>query len=48
MKAAVIGVGKMGLVHASVLNTLPNIELIAFCDKSASKVSFTPKKSEEI
>jgi len=35
MKAAVIGVGKMGLVHASVLNTLPNIELIAFCDKSA-------------
>jgi len=35
MKAAVIGAGKMGLVHASILSTLPNIELVAFCDKSA-------------
>ena len=35
MKAAVIGAGKMGLVHASILNTLPNIDLIALCDKSA-------------
>jgi predicted dehydrogenase len=35
MKAAVIGAGKMGLVHASLLSTLPNIELVAFCDKSA-------------
>lgn len=35
MKAAVIGAGKMGLVHASILSTLPNIELVAICDKSA-------------
>jgi predicted dehydrogenase len=35
MKVAVIGAGKMGLVHASILNTLPNIELIGLCDKSA-------------
>ena len=35
MKAAVVGAGKMGLVHASILNTLPNVELVAFCDKSA-------------
>ena len=35
LKAAVIGAGKMGLVHASILNTLPDIELMAFCDKSA-------------
>ena len=35
LNAAVIGAGKMGLVHASILNTLPNIELIGMCDKSA-------------
>jgi predicted dehydrogenase len=33
-KSAVIGVGKMGLVHASILSTLPNVELVALCDKS--------------
>jgi predicted dehydrogenase len=34
LKSAVVGVGKMGLVHASILNTLPNVELVALCDKS--------------
>jgi predicted dehydrogenase len=35
MNAAVIGAGKMGLVHASILSTLPDVELIALCDKSS-------------
>lgn len=33
-RAAVVGLGKMGLVHASLLNTIPNVQLIALCDKS--------------
>ena len=34
LKVAVVGVGKMGLVHASIFSTLPNVELVALCDKS--------------
>jgi predicted dehydrogenase len=34
LNVAVVGVGKMGLVHASLFNTLPNVELVALCDKS--------------
>jgi predicted dehydrogenase len=34
LTSAVIGIGKMGLVHASILSTLPNVELVALCDKS--------------
>lgn len=35
LRVAVIGLGKMGLLHASILNTLPNVQLTALCDKSA-------------
>lgn len=35
LRVAVIGLGKMGLLHASILNTLPNVELNALCDKGA-------------
>ncbi len=34
-KVAVVGLGKMGLLHASILSTLPNVELVALCDKSS-------------
>lgn len=34
VKMAVIGIGKMGLLHASILNTMPNVEIVALCDKS--------------
>jgi scyllo-inositol 2-dehydrogenase (NADP+) len=34
VKVAVIGLGKMGLLHASILNTMPNVEIVALCDKS--------------
>lgn len=29
-----VGIGKMGLVHASLCNAIPNIHLVALCDKS--------------
>lgn len=35
LRVAVVGLGKMGLLHASILNTLPAVEVFALCDKSA-------------
>jgi len=35
LRVAVIGLGKMGLLHASILNTLPDVQLTTLCDKSA-------------
>ena len=29
-----MGLGKMGLLHSSILNTFPDVELVALCDKS--------------
>jgi predicted dehydrogenase len=34
LKVAVIGLGKMGLMHACLLNVLPSVRLSALCDKS--------------
>lgn len=34
IKVGVIGLGKMGVVHACLLNTLPNAKVVALCDKS--------------
>jgi predicted dehydrogenase len=34
IRVGVIGLGKMGLLHASLLNTFPNVELAALCEKS--------------
>lgn len=33
-KIAIIGLGKMGLLHASLLNTMHEVELVALCEKS--------------
>lgn len=33
-RVAIVGLGKMGLLHASILNTLPNVELIALCEQN--------------
>jgi predicted dehydrogenase len=34
LNVAVIGLGKMGILHSSILNVLPNVKLAAICDKS--------------
>jgi len=34
LKVAVVGLGKMGLLHTSLLHTLPEIQISALCDKS--------------
>lgn len=35
LRFGIIGLGKMGLLHASLLNVFPEVELVAFCDKSS-------------
>jgi predicted dehydrogenase len=35
LKAAIIGLGKMGLLHACILKVMPNIDVVALCDKGA-------------
>ncbi len=34
LRVAIVGLGKQGLLHGSILNVMPNIEVIALCDKS--------------
>ncbi len=43
LNVAVVGVGKMGLVHASIFNTLPNVKLVALCDTSTLIRKFCKK-----
>jgi predicted dehydrogenase len=34
LKAGVVGLGKMGIMHACLLNVMPSVTLAALCDKS--------------
>jgi predicted dehydrogenase len=34
IRVGVVGLGKMGIMHACLLNVLPNVEVAALCDKS--------------
>jgi predicted dehydrogenase len=34
LKVGVVGLGKMGIMHACLLNTFPNVEVAGLCDKS--------------
>ena len=43
LRVAVVGLGKMGLLHASLLNTLPSVRLVALCDKNALILGFFRK-----
>lgn len=48
LRVAVIGLGKMGLLHASILNTLPDVQLTALCDKSAMIRKFCKRVFEGV
>ena len=48
-RVAVIGLGKMGLLHASLLSVIPDVKLAVVCEKSRlisrfSKNAFTDVK----
>jgi predicted dehydrogenase len=34
LKVAIVGFGKMGILHASILNVMPDVKLVAICEKS--------------
>jgi predicted dehydrogenase len=44
LRIGVVGLGKMGLLHASLLNILPGVKLAAVCEKS----SFTRKLVKKV
>jgi len=43
LRVAVVGLGKMGLLHSSILNILPDVQLKALCDKSRMMRRFMKK-----
>jgi predicted dehydrogenase len=42
-RVAVVGLGKMGLMHSSILGTLDNVELAALCEKKSILRRFASK-----
>jgi len=48
MKAAIIGLGKMGLLHAGILNTIPNSELISIAEKETLLVKYIKNALPEV
>ena len=34
-RVAIVGLGKMGLMHASIMGMLPDVELVAICEKNS-------------
>jgi predicted dehydrogenase len=48
LRTAVVGLGKMGLVHAGILNVLPNSRVVAICEKNALVRRFAKKIFKEI
>jgi predicted dehydrogenase len=43
LKVAVIGLGKMGILHTSILSIMPNVRVVAVCDKKKLVVRFAKK-----
>lgn len=43
LRIAVVGFGKMGMLHAGILNFLPEVQLVAICEKSGLTRKFLKK-----
>lgn len=48
LKVGIVGLGKMGLLHAGILNFLPNVKISAVCDKSRLILNFSKKVFEDV
>jgi predicted dehydrogenase len=46
LEIAIVGMGKMGLLHASLVNSIPGASLVAIYDKSALMKRFLGKASK--
>jgi predicted dehydrogenase len=47
-KVAVVGFGKMGILHAGILNALPKVHLVAVCEKSGLIRRFMKKLFKDV
>ena len=43
LRVGVVGLGKMGLVHASILKVMPTVEVAVLCDKTSLLLKFAAK-----
>lgn len=48
VRIAVVGFGKMGLVHASILNTMPNVDFVAICERNSFVRKFVKKAIHDV
>ena len=48
LKVAVVGFGKMGILHAGILNALPKVQLVAVCEKSGLIRRFMKKLFRDV
>ena len=46
IRVALLGLGKMGLSHCAIINTHPDINLVAVCDTSDYLMSVLGKYSQ--
>ena len=47
-RIAIVGLGKMGIIHASMLNVMPDVELVAFCEKIPLVRRYSPRVFKKI
>jgi len=48
IRAGLVGLGKMGIVHSCILKILPNVQLMALCEKSRMTRRFLKKVFEGV
>jgi len=48
LNAGIIGMGKMGLLHAGILNSLPNVKVNAIADTEKFVINFFKKNTDSI
>ncbi|MEM3640497.1 MAG: Gfo/Idh/MocA family oxidoreductase [Candidatus Bathyarchaeia archaeon] len=48
LRVAVVGFGKMGMLHAGILNVLPRVKLVAICEKSGLIRKFLRKAVRDV
>ncbi|MEM2338375.1 MAG: Gfo/Idh/MocA family oxidoreductase, partial [Candidatus Bathyarchaeia archaeon] len=48
LRVAVVGFGKMGMLHAGILNVLPKVKLVAICEKNGLIRKFLKKAVKNV
>jgi len=48
IRIGIVGLGKMGLLHASIMNTIPDVQTVAICESKALLRHFAKKAVKNI